>query len=63
VIDDPWRRFHLPPGAAFDVEVTFLGSARGRPVAFGMWIYGITTDRATAGSRFLETRVVRGSAR
>lgn len=62
-MDDPWTRFHLAPGTAFDVEVTFLGSARARPVARGMWVYGITTTRATSASRFLETRVVRGSAR
>ncbi len=63
VIDDPWKRFHLEPGTPMDVEVTFLGSARGRPVTYGMWVYGITTDRATGLSRFLETRVLRGSAR
>ena len=63
VIDDPWKRFHLAPGTAFDVDVAFLGSARSRPVAHGMWVYGITTERATGVSRFLETRVVRGSAR
>ncbi|HQQ79525.1 MAG TPA: hypothetical protein PLB01_19425 [Thermoanaerobaculia bacterium] len=63
VIDDPWKRFHLAPGTAFDVDVAFLGSARSRPVARGMWVYGITTDRASGASRFLETRVARGSAR
>jgi hypothetical protein len=63
VIDDPWTRFHLEPGTPIDVEVAFLGSARSRPVARGMWVYGITTDRATGASRFLETRVFRGSAR
>lgn len=63
VIDDPWKRFRLPAGSPFDVDVAFLGSARSRPVARGMWVYGITTDRATGVSRFLETRVVRGSAR
>ena len=63
VIDDPWKRFHLAPGTPFDVDVAFLGSARARPVARGMWVYGITTDRATSVSRFLETRVVRASAR
>lgn len=63
VIDDPWKRFRLAPGTAFDVDVAFLGSARSRPVARGMWVYGITTERATGASRFLETRVVRGSAR
>jgi hypothetical protein len=63
VIDDPWRRFHLAPGTAFDVDVAFLGSARSRPVARGMWVYGITTDRSSGASRFLETRVARGSAR
>jgi hypothetical protein len=45
------------------VDATFLGSARGRPVARGMWVYGITTQRATGASRFLKTRLVRGSAR
>jgi hypothetical protein len=63
VIDDPWKRFHLAPGTAFDVDVAFLGSARSRPVARGMWVYGITADRTSGASRFLETRVVRGSAR
>jgi hypothetical protein len=63
VIDDPWTRFHLEPGTPMDVDVAFLGSARARPVARGMWVYGITTDRATGASRFLETRVLRGSAR
>jgi hypothetical protein len=63
VVDDPWKRFHLPSGTPFDVEVAFLGSARSRPIAHGLWIYGITTDRASGVSRFLDTRVVRGSAR
>ncbi len=62
-MDDPWTRFHLAPGTAFDVDVTFLASARARPVSRGMWVYGITTTRATSASRFLETKVVRGSAR
>jgi hypothetical protein len=63
LIDDPWKRFHLAPGTPFDVDVAFLGSARSRPVARGMWVYGVTTDRETGVSRFLETRVLRGSAR
>ena len=63
LIDDPWTRFHLQPGTPMDVEVTFLGSARARPAARGMWVYGITTDRTTGSSRFLETRVLRASAR
>jgi hypothetical protein len=63
VIDDPWKKFHLEPGTPMDVDVAFLGSARARPVARGMWVYGITTDRATGASRFLETHVLRGSAR
>jgi hypothetical protein len=62
VVDDPWTRFHLEPGTPINVDVAFLGSARARPVARGMWVYGITTDRATGASRFLETRVLRGSA-
>jgi hypothetical protein len=63
VIDDPWKRFHVAPGTPFDVDVTFLGSARSRPVARGLWVYGITAAKATGASRFLETRVTRGSAR
>jgi hypothetical protein len=63
VIDDPWKQFHLAPGSPLDVDVTFLGSARSRPVTRGMWVYGITTEKATARSRFLETRVVHGSMR
>ena len=63
VIDDPWKRFQLAPGTPFNVEATFLGSARSRPVVRGMWVYGITALKSTGASRFLETRVVRGSAR
>lgn len=62
VLADPWERFRVAPGTPFDVEVTFLGSARGRSVAHGMWVYGITAERATGASRFLETRVLRASA-
>jgi hypothetical protein len=62
VIDDPWKRFHVAPGTPFDVDVTFLGSARSRPVAHGLWVYGITATKATGASRFLETRVTRLSA-
>jgi hypothetical protein len=62
VIDDPWKRFHLAPGTPFDVEVTFLGSARSRPVAHGLWVYALTATRATGASSFLETRVTRLSA-
>lgn len=61
VIDDPWTRFQLPPGTPLDADVTFLGSARSRPVARGMWVYAITTDRASGAARFLETRVVRSA--
>jgi hypothetical protein len=63
LIDDPWKKFHLVPGTPFDAEVTFLGSVRSRPVARGLWVYGITTAKATGASRFLETRVTRRSAR
>ena len=63
VIDDPWKRFHVAPGTAFDVEVTFLGSARSRPVARGLWVYGITSVRATGASRFLTTESSRARQR
>jgi hypothetical protein len=62
VIDDPWKRFHVAPGTPLDVEVTFVGSARSRPVARGLWVYGITSTKATGASRFLTTRVTRASA-
>lgn len=62
VIDDPWRKFHVAAGTPFDAEVTFLGSARNRPVACGLWVYGITSPKATGATRFLTTRVTRASA-
>lgn len=61
-IEDPWKRFGLAAGTPFDVAVTFLGGVRGRPVATGLWVYGIVSVRATSMSRFLATRVVRASA-
>jgi hypothetical protein len=60
-IEDPWKRFGLPAGTPFDVEVTFLGGVRGRPIATGLWVYGVTSIRATSTPRFLTTRVVRAS--
>ena len=62
VIDDPWKRFHVVAGTPFDAEVTFLGSARSRPVARGLWVYGITSVKTTGASRFLTTRVTRAQA-
>lgn len=61
-IEDPWKRFGLAAGTPFDVAVTFLGGVRGRPVATGLWVYGITSVKATATPRFLATRVERASA-
>jgi hypothetical protein len=61
-IEDPWKRFGLAPGTPFDVAVTFLGGVRGRPVATGLWVYGIISVKATSTPRFLATRVVRASA-
>jgi len=61
-IEDPWKRFGLAAGTPFDVEVTFLGGVRGRPVATGLWVYGIISVRATSTPRFLATRIVRASA-
>ncbi|HEX2800073.1 MAG: hypothetical protein ACXWEX_00335 [Thermoanaerobaculia bacterium] len=52
----------VAPGTPLDVEVTFLGSARSRPAARGLWVYGITAVKATGASRFLTIRVTRGSA-
>ncbi len=59
LIEDPWARFSLPEGHPFLLEVTFLGSARGRTPRHGLWVYGIVTDRRTNESRFLPTTVVR----
>jgi hypothetical protein len=61
-IEDPWKRFGLPQGTPFDVDVLFLGGVRGRPVATGLWVYGIISVKATSTPRFLATRVVRASA-
>ena len=61
-IEDPWKRFGLAPGTAFNVEVTFLGGVRGRPIATGLWVYGVTRVRATDTARFLATQVERASA-
>jgi hypothetical protein len=61
-IEDPWKHFGLAPGTPFDVAVTFLGGVRGRPVATGLWVYGVSSERATGASRFLTTRIVRASA-
>jgi hypothetical protein len=59
LIEDPWLRFALPERRPFLLEVTFLGSARGRAPRHGLWVYGIVTDRRTNASRFLPTTVVR----
>ncbi len=61
-IEDPWKTFGLAPGTPFDVTVTFLGGVRGRPVATGLWVYGITSVRASGTPRFLATRIERASA-
>lgn len=59
LIENPWVRFALPEGQPFQLEVTFLGSSRGRTPRHGLWVYGIVTDRRTNESRFLPTTVVR----
>ena len=59
VVEDPWREFDLPPRAPVDLEVTFLGSGRGRTPKLGLWVYGIVQDRQTRESRFLPVRVIR----
>ncbi len=61
-VEDPWKRFSLQPGTPFDLAVTFVGGVRGRPVATGLWVYGIVSVKATGAGRFLETRVERASA-
>jgi hypothetical protein len=61
-IEDPWKRFRIAAGTPFDVAVTFLGGVRGRPVATGLWVYGIVSAKATSTARFLATRVERASA-
>lgn len=61
-VEDPWKELALPAGAPFDLEVTFVSSARGREPRLGMWVYGVVNEKATGASRFLPTRVVRGGA-
>lgn len=61
VVADPWQAHGLPPGMPLDLEVTLLGSNRGRKVVHGLWVYGIRQDKATGQSEFLQTRVERGS--
>ncbi|MBL8112974.1 MAG: hypothetical protein JNK60_08830, partial [Acidobacteria bacterium] len=38
----------------FHLEVTLVGSARGRTPVLGLWLYGVTQEDATSISRFLE---------
>ncbi len=59
LVEDPWMEFGLPTEAPLDLEVTFLGSGRGRSPKLGLWVYGIIQDRQTLESRFLPVRVVR----
>lgn len=58
-VEDPWRELDLPRDRPLDLEVTFLGSGRGRTPRLGLWVYGIVQDRQTKESRFLPARVVR----
>lgn len=51
---DPWKEFGLPEGTPFHLEVTLVGSARGRTPILGLWLYGVTQEDATSISRFLE---------
>lgn len=59
VVEDPWKEFGLPLQSPLDLEVTLLGSGRGRTPKLGLWVYGIVQDRQTLESRFLPVRVVR----
>jgi hypothetical protein len=59
LVDDPWRKYALPRGTPFRLDATFLGSSGWRRPGARLWIYGITTTRATSASRFLQTLVVR----
>lgn len=58
LVEDPWLEFGLPPQAPVDLEVTLLGSGRGRTPKLGLWVYGIVQDRQSLESRFLPVRVV-----
>ncbi len=60
VVEDPWTRYALPDRRPIFVEVTLLGGTRGRKPVWGLWVYGIVTDRATSVSRFVPTVVRRG---
>jgi len=60
VIEDPWTRFSLHERRPIFVEVTLLGGTRGRSPVWGLWVYGIVTEKATNVSRFVPTTVTRG---
>jgi hypothetical protein len=59
LVEDPWQKYALPRGAPFRLDATFLGSSGWKRPGARLWIYGITTTRATSASRFLQTVVVR----
>ncbi len=60
VVEDPWTRFAIRDRRPIFVEVTLLGGTRGIKPVWGLWVYGIVTDRATSVSRFVPTIVRRG---
>ena len=59
LVEDPWKKYALPRAAPFRLEATFLGSSGWKRSGARLWIYGITTTRATSASRFLPTILVR----
>lgn len=60
LVVNPWAEFDLARAAAeIRLRVTFLGSVRGRKPVLGIWVYGITQQKATRFSRFLATYVIR----
>ena len=60
VVEDPWLHFGLRDRRPIFVEVTLLGGTRGRKPVWGLWVYGIVTDKVTSVSRFAGTTVRRG---
>ncbi len=60
LVVSPWAEFELPSDASeIRLRLTFLGSVRGRKPVLGLWVYGVTQERASRISRFLHTRVIR----
>lgn len=63
LVGDPWKEFNLPAEPEVRLTVAFLGSVRARSPRLGLWLYGITQEKRSRTSRFLETKVERRAAR